>query len=286
MYIQWFPGHMTKALRMIEENMKVIDVVGYLLDARAPFSCFNPAFKKVIGDKPCVFILNKADLADEKVTKEWERYFSKQGLSVVKVVSTQTNTTAVVKTAFSAARKKAIERFASKGVFRATRAMILGVPNSGKSTLINALSGKKNAIVGNKPGVTKGKQWIRLEEGLELLDTPGTLWNKFENQTIAENLLFVGSISDAVVDTVEAACILLDKLKKNYIGLVSNRYGLSEGEARLPSNELLEKIAVKRGCLSRGGVDLLRAANLVCGEFKNGKIGRITLETPKDYNLN
>ena len=182
MYIQWFPGHMTKALRMIEENIKLIDVVGYLLDARAPFSCFNPSFKKLIGDKPCVFILNKTDLADDNATREWEEYFSKQGMSVVKVISTQTNTTAVVKSAFANIRKKTIEKFASKGVFRPTRAMILGVPNCGKSTLINSLSGKKNAIVGDKPGVTKGKQWIRLEEGLELLDTPGTLWNKFENQ--------------------------------------------------------------------------------------------------------
>lgn len=285
MYIQWFPGHMTKALRMIEENLKVIDVVGYVLDARAPFSCFNPAFKKITEGKPCVFILNKADLADEHVTAQWERYFSKQGLSVVKTVSTQTGTTAVVKNAFSDAKKKTVERFAAKGVYRSTRAMILGVPNCGKSTLINALSGKKNAIVGNKPGVTKGKQWIRLEDGLELLDTPGTLWNKFENQAIAENLLFIGSISETVVDSVESACVLLNKLKKNYGEAVMLRYGLDSSDMGLSSGELLEKIAIRRGCLAKGDVDLLRAAKLVYGEFKNGKIGRITLESPIDYGL-
>ncbi len=286
MYIQWFPGHMTKALRMIEENIKLIDVVGYLLDARAPFSCFNPSFKKLIGDKPCVFILNKTDLADDNATREWEEYFSKQGMSVVKVISTQTNTTAVVKSAFANIRKKTIEKFASKGVFRPTRAMILGVPNCGKSTLINSLSGKKNAIVGDKPGVTKGKQWIRLEEGLELLDTPGTLWNKFENQNIAQNLLFVGSINEAVVDTVEASQYLLAKLVERYPHLLIKRFNLQKEDLVFSTEKLLEKIALNRGCLAKGGVDLLRASTIVCDEFKKGKIGKITLETLKDYNLN
>lgn len=285
MYIQWFPGHMTKALRMIEENIKLIDVVGYVLDARAPFSCFNPAFKKIIGDKPCVFILNKTDLADDKITVEWEKYFSNQGMSVVKVVSTQTNTTSVVKSAFANIRKKTIEKFASKGVFRPTRVMILGVPNCGKSTLINSLSGKKNTIVGDKPGVTKGKQWIRLEEGLELLDTPGTLWNKFENQNIAQNLLFVGSISDAVVDMIEASQVLLTRLIDKYSYLLIQRFNLQKEDLILSSDKLLERIALNRGCLAKGGVDLLRAASIVCDEFKKGKIGKITLETLRDYEL-
>ena len=276
---------MTKALRMIEENIKIIDVVGYLLDARAPFSCFNPAFKKVINDKPCVFILNKTDLADDAVTKKWESYFAKQGLSVVKVVSTQMNTTAIVKTAFANVHKKNLERFANKGVYRPTRAMILGVPNCGKSTLINSLSGKRNAIVGDKPGVTKGKQWIRLAENLELLDTPGTLWNKFEDQNIAQNLLFVGSINEAIVDRVESATILLDKLKIRYSNNLKERYKLSEEDVKLPSIDLLNKIGLKRGCMLKGEVDTLRVASLVCDEFKKGKIGKMTLETPEDYNL-
>ena len=276
---------MTKALRMMDENMKLIDVVGYLLDARAPFSCFNPAFKKLIGDKPCVFILNKADLADETITKKWEKYFSSKGLAVVKVVSTQSNTTSIVKSAFDGVHKKNLERFTAKGIYRPTRAMILGVPNSGKSTLINALSGKKNAIVGNKPGVTKGKQWIRLAEGLELMDTPGTLWNKFEDQTIAQNLLFIGTINDAVVDMVEASCILIDKLVKRYPKLLMARYKLTEQDLTLPPYELLQTIGKNRGCLLKGEVDILRVASLVWVEFKSGKIGTITLETPEDYNL-
>ena len=276
---------MTKALRMIEENMKLIDVVGYLLDARAPFSCFNPAFKKVIGAKPCVFILNKTDLADDKTTSKWEKYFSSQGLSVVKVISTQTNTTAIVKSAFAGVHKKNLEKFALKGVYRPTRAMILGVPNCGKSTLINALSGKRNAIVGDKPGVTKGKQWIRLAEGLELLDTPGTLWNKFEDQTIAQNLLFVGSINDAVVDVVEASCVLLDRLIRRYSETLKSRYKLTSQDLILPTMEILNRIGKNRGCLLKGEIDTLRVASLVCDEFKKGKLGKITLETPEDYNL-
>ena len=207
-------------------------------------------------------------------------------MSVVKVISTQTNTTAVVKSAFANIRKKTIEKFASKGVFRPTRAMILGVPNCGKSTLINSLSGKKNAIVGDKPGVTKGKQWIRLEEGLELLDTPGTLWNKFENQNIAQNLLFVGSINEAVVDTVEASQYLLAKLVERYPHLLIKRFNLQKEDLVFSTEKLLEKIALNRGCLAKGGVDLLRASTIVCDEFKKGKIGKITLETLKDYNLN
>lgn len=285
MYIQWFPGHMTKALRMIDENIKLIDVVGYLLDARAPFSCFNPAFKKILNDKPCVFILNKTDLADDKITAKWESYFSKQGMSVVKVVSTQTNTTSIVKTSFAGVRKKNLERFAAKGVYRPTRAIILGVPNCGKSTLINSLSGKKNAIVGDKPGVTKGKQWIRLAEGLELLDTPGTLWNKFEDQTIAQNLLFIGSINESIVDIVEASCILIEKLKIRYPEKLITRYKLLDEDLSMDAIDILKKVGKNRGCMQKGDVDTLRVATLICDEFKKGKMGKITLETPEDYNL-
>jgi len=284
-YIQWFPGHMTKALRMIDENIKLIDVVGYLLDARAPFSCFNPAFKKILNDKPCVFILNKTDLADDKITAKWESYFSKQGMSVVKVVSTQTNTTSIVKTSFAGVHKKNLERFAAKGVYRPTRAIILGVPNCGKSTLINSLSGKKNAIVGDKPGVTKGKQWIRLAEGLELLDTPGTLWNKFEDQTIAQNLLFIGSINESIVDIVEASCILIEKLKIRYPEKLITRYKLLDEDLSMDAIDILKKVGKNRGCMQKGDVDTLRVATLICDEFKKGKMGKITLETPEDYNL-
>ncbi len=283
MYIQWFPGHMTKALRMIEENISLIDVVGYILDARAPYSCFNPAFDKILKNKPCVFILNKADLADPKVTEQWLKYFKSKGETALQLVSTKSGGVATVKEAFGSVRKKNIERWAAKGIYRPTRAIILGVPNCGKSTLINSLSGKKNALVGNKAGVTKGKQWIRLAEGLELLDTPGTLWNKFENQTIAQNLLFVGSISDVVVDAIEAATILLQRLKDAYPDFLFARYKLSPQDADCSPYKLLDKIAINRGCLLKGEPDTLRAANMITDEFKNGKIGRISLEKPSDY---
>ncbi len=283
MYIQWFPGHMTKALRLIEENITNIDVVGYVLDARAPFACFNPAFDKILKDLPCVFVLNKCDLADDTVTAKWISYFKSIGMDAITVSIDKHSSVNLIKSSFAAAPKKSIERLKARGVYRATRAMIVGVPNCGKSTIINTLSGKKSTLVGDKPGVTKGKQWIRLDEGLELLDTPGTLWSKFEDQNIAQNLLFIGSISDAVVDIIEGAQLLLAKLIALYPHLLAKRFKLELEALKNSPAWLLEEIAKKRGCLIKGQPDLTRAAFLTLDEFKKGKIGKITLEIPADY---
>jgi ribosome biogenesis GTPase A len=258
-------------------------VVGYVLDARAPFACFNPAFDTIIKDLPCVFILNKCDLADDTKTAEWISYFKSIGMDALAVSTDKHSSVNLIKTAFANAPKKSLERLKAKGVYRAIRAMIVGVPNCGKSTIINSLSGKKSALVGDKPGITKGKQWIRLTEGLELLDTPGTLWSKFEDQNIAQNLLFVGSISDNIIDKNEAAQLLIAKLAALYPSFLAKRFKLELNTLKNSPTSVLEEIAKKRGCLIKGQPDVLRAAVIVLDEFKKGKIGKITLETPSDY---
>ncbi len=285
MYIQWFPGHMTKALRLIEKNIANIDVIGYVVDARAPFACFNPAFDKILKDLPCVFIINKCDLADDEKTEKWLTYFKSIGKDALEVSKENPHLINFIKASFANTYKKNLERLKARGVYRPTRAMIVGVPNCGKSTIINSLSGKKSTSVGDKPGVTKGKQWIRLEEGLELLDTPGTLWSKFEDQTIATNLLFIGSISDNVVDIIQAAQLLLEKLNVLYPQLLAERFKLDNLTLKNSSVKILVEIAKKRGCLAKGQPDLTRAANLILGEFRKGKIGKITLEMPADYGM-
>lgn len=281
MTIQWFPGHMTKALRMMEENVKIVDAIGYVLDARAPASCFNPSFNKIIGNKPCVFILNKCDLADAAKVEEWCRYFREYGLPFVKVTATASSEASKISSAFAALTVHLREKFSAKGIFKPVRCLIIGVPNCGKSTLINCLSGRKTVITGDKPGVTKGKQWVRLQSGLELLDTPGTLWPKFENEQIASRLCFIGSVKDDVVDLYEVSNLLLAELSAQYPQNLVERYKISlEGKT---VSELFEDIATKRGFLLRGGeIDYERCSKAILDDFRKGKIGKITLDLPKD----
>lgn len=285
MNIQWFPGHMTKAMRMMEENVKIVDAFGYVLDARAPMACFNPSFNKLIGNKPCVFILNKCDLADPVKVDLWCKYLASSGYKYVKVTATASAEATKIVAALASATEEIRNKNKAKGIFKPVRCMILGVPNCGKSTIINCLSGRKAVITGDRPGVTKGKQWVRLQNGLELLDTPGTLWPKFENEAVAKHLCFIGSIKDDVVDICELAYELIAELIGLYPMLFGERFKLSDCQA-YGAAELFEQIAKKRGFLLRGGdIDAERCAKAVVDDFRKGKIGRITLEQPDELLL-
>lgn len=281
MTIQWFPGHMTKALRMMEENAGIVDAIGYVLDARAPASCFNPSFNKIVGNKPCVFILNKCDLADEGKVTEWREYFRSRNIPFVCVTATASAEAGKIASAFADITADLRAKYKAKGIFKPVRCLIIGVPNCGKSTLINCLSGRKTVITGDKPGVTKGKQWVRLQSGLELLDTPGTLWPKFEDERVAARLCFIGSIKDDVTDLYEVSNLLLAELSEQYPQYLSERFKVSvDGKT---TGELFQAIALKRGFLLRGGeIDYERCAKAILDDFRKGKIGRITLDLPKD----
>lgn len=277
MVIQWFPGHMTKALRQMEQNVKLVDLVIYVLDARAPFSCVNPQFAKVIKQKPIIYVLNKSDLADNNETLKWVDYFNTSNTASVMLDSTQTNSTKIIQEKMKLLLKNKLEKYDSKGVVMPLRAMVLGVPNSGKSTLINNLCGKYKAITGNKPGVTKGTQWVKVFGNIELLDTPGTLWPSFENQEIAKNLAYIGSIKDNVLDTAELSLDFIAKMQENYQQEFESRYAV-KFEGKMPV-EVLEDVCVNRKFLIKGGeIDYERGANAILDDFRKGRIGNITLD--------
>lgn len=279
MNIQWFPGHMTKAIRMMEDNVKLVDVVGYVLDARSPLACFNPSFENIIGDRPCLFLLNKCDLADPIKVEEWCAYFRKKGYAHVKLTATASSEASKIVTALQKISAGIYDKLRAKGVFKPVRCLILGVPNCGKSTIINCLSGRKAVITGDKPGVTKGKQWVRLANGLELLDTPGTLWPKFENESVAKHLCYVGSIKDDVVDVQELTCALLEELMDLYPNYLRSRYKAIDSQTN--GLDLLEAVATSRGYVLRGGViDFERTAKAVLDDFRKGKLGQITFDLP------
>lgn len=281
MSIQWFPGHMTKALRMMQDNVKIVDAIGYVLDARAPAACFNPSFEKIVGNKPCVFILNKCDLADNAKVDKWCAYLKQRDNKVVKVTATASAEAGKITSAFEEITLPLREKQRQKGVFKPVRCLILGVPNCGKSTIINCLSGRKTVITGDKPGVTKGKQWVRLKTGLELLDTPGTLWPKFDEEKLAYELCFVGSIKDDVVDLTDVALHLIGQLAQLYPQNLSDRYKIeTQGKT---SQEIFDVIAQKRGFLLRGGeIDVERCSKAVLDDFRKGKMGKITLDLPNE----
>lgn len=281
MSIQWFPGHMTKALRMMQDNVKIVDAIGYVLDSRAPAACFNPSFEKIVGNKPCVFILNKCDLADNAKVDKWCAYLKQRGNKVVKVTATASAEAGKITSAFEEITLPLREKQRQKGVFKPVRCLILGVPNCGKSTIINCLSGRKTVITGDKPGVTKGKQWVRLKTGLELLDTPGTLWPKFDEEKLAYELCFVGSIKDDVVDLTDVALHLIGQLAQLYPQNLSDRYKI-ETQGKTPQ-EIFDVIAQKRGFLLRGGeIDVERCSKAVLDDFRKGKMGKITLDLPNE----
>lgn len=279
MNVQWYPGHMTKAKRQMQEDLKLIDLIIELVDARIPLSSRNPDIDELGKNKARLILLNKSDLADERYNEQWSAYFQKKGFYVVKVNAKSGAGLKSIQGVIQEACKAKIERDRRRGIKnRPIRAMVVGIPNVGKSTFINSYAGKACAKTGNKPGVTKGKQWIRLNKTLELLDTPGILWPKFEDQEVGKRLAFIGSIKDEILNLEELSLELLDYIRTNYPGLLNTRYGIKEEGTPV---SLLEAVADKRKCLIRGQeIDYAKAAGIVMEEFRNGKIGRITLEFP------
>lgn len=285
MEIQWFPGHMTKTKRMMEEDIKLVDLVVEVVDARIPYSSKNPYLDTLWKKRPRIMALNKIDLADPESTQKWKNWYQEQGYGVVELDSLKgrgLNTIAVVAEELC---KEKRERDQRKGLMnRPLRLMITGIPNVGKSTVINQLVGRANvAKTGNKPGVTRGKQWIKMKSNMELLDTPGILWPKFEDQALGMKIAFIGSIKDELLDMDEMAFQLLPYLVRlNPKGLME-RFKITEEDLDCTTVELIETIGAKRGFkISKGEIDYSRTSRMLIDEFRSGKLGRVTLELPED----
>ena len=281
MHFQWYPGHMTKAKRMMQENIKLIDLVIELVDARIPASSRNPDIDELGRNKARLIVLNKADLAQEKYNEALTEYLKDKGYVVVNVNSKKGTGIKSIQGVIQKACKEKIERDRKRGILnRPVRAMVVGIPNVGKSTFINSLAGKACAKTGNKPGVTKGKQWIRLNKNVELLDTPGILWPKFEDQNVGLNLAFIGSMKDEILQIEELACKLLTFLKQYYAGILAEKYEILETE---DAYTCLKAVAKQRHCLLQGNeLDTEKAAGLILDDFRNGRLGKITLEFPSN----
>lgn len=277
MNIQWFPGHMTKAKRQMQEDIKLIDLVIELLDARIPLASRNPEIDQLARDKARMILLNKADLSDSKATSRWKKYFERQGMTVLALDSRSASLRKPMQKAIMDATEKKRARDLRRGIKnRPVRAMIAGIPNVGKSTLINSLAGRAAARTGNKPGVTKGKQWIHLRDNIDLLDTPGILWPKFEDQETGIHLAMIGAISDHVLQVEDLSLKVIHFLREAYPGALSDRYDVDEEKEDV---DILSAIARKRGCLVRGNeIDYRKTADLFLDEFRKGQLGRISIE--------
>lgn len=280
MEFQWYPGHMSKAKRAMQEDLKLINVIIELVDARVPLSSKNPDMDPMANGKSRIILLNKCDLADSSVTARWKKYYEEKGFFVALVNSKNGKGVKQVNEVIQSACKEKIERDRRRGILnRPIRAMIVGIPNVGKSTFINSFAGKSCTKTGNKPGVTKGKQWIRLNKNVELLDTPGILWPKFEDQTVGLRLAFIGSIKDELSNQYELCMLLMQYLGEHYPKAIPDTYQIEPAENEV---ELLERVAKRRGCLKAGGEhDLDKAANYVIDDFRNGRLGCISLEQPE-----
>lgn len=282
MNYQWYPGHMTKAKRMMQENIKLIDLIIELVDARIPMSSRNPDIDELGKGKARIILLNKSDLADARLNQEWENFFKEKGYFVQPLNAKTGAGIKNIQALVQESCKEKIERDRKRGIInRPVRAMVVGIPNVGKSTFINSFAGKACAKTGNKPGVTKGKQWIRLNKNLELLDTPGILWPKFEDQKIGERLALIGSINDEILHVDELAVALIRNLKNSYLDLLEKRYNITIDE---DAYDTLKKIAIARKCLQKGELpDVDRASSMLLEDFRSGKLGRITLERPEEW---
>ncbi|NLL82447.1 MAG: ribosome biogenesis GTPase YlqF [Tissierellia bacterium] len=281
MNINWYPGHMKKTKESIEKNLSLVDVVFELLDARIPYSSQNPIIDSIVQDKPRVVILNKSDLADNNANNLWQNHFTNRGIPSILFDSLSGKGVDRILKIASDVTKKKRESYKDRGVInRPVRAIIIGIPNVGKSTLINTLSGRKGTRTGNKPGITKATQWIKIKGSLELLDTPGILWPKFEEEIVGLNLAFTGAIKDEILDTETLALKLIDVLIDIAPELLKDRYSIELQD--LSPLEVMESIGNRRGCIIKGGeIDYTKTSNIILDEFRKGIIGNITLELPK-----
>lgn len=279
MNYQWYPGHMTKAKRMMQENIKLIDLIIELVDARIPLSSHNPEIDELGKNKSRIVLLNKSDLADPACNRQWMAFFQRQGAHALEINSKSGAGMKSIQGLVQEACREKIERDRKRGIVnRPVRAMVVGIPNVGKSTFINSFAGKACTKTGNKPGVTKGKQWIRLNKNLELLDTPGILWPKFEDQGVGMKLAFIGSMNDEIIIMDELACDLIRVLKDNYPKVLQERYGISLQEKEA---DMLREIAESRKCYIKGeNLDMEKASSILLEDFRSGRLGRITLEQP------
>jgi len=295
--IHWFPGHMTKSLREMQANLPLADVVLYVLDARAPQSCFNPSFDEMVGDKPVVYVLNKADLVPSSAINLWKSKLSKGNKVAVAVNASSSGSTKILLPIIEKIAHEKLERYRAKGVKVALRGMVIGVPNSGKSTLINNFCAKAKTVTGNRPGVTRGKQWVRVNDYFELLDTPGTLYPKLSDQQAALHLAYIGSIKDGVTDIMAISVSLLKHLLNLAPNALKERYNIIPEKLKDPDidgienfsmdaleqksigEQMLECVAVCRGLVQRGGVaDIEKAAVAVLDDFRKGRLGKIILD--------
>jgi len=283
MNIQWYPGHMTKTRRQMEQDIRLVDVVCEIVDARIPLASRNPDIDAICGDKPRMIVLNRIDMADLDLTRRWAAYFRKQGMTVLETDCKNRKGTARFAPAVRELLKEKLQKYAEKGqVGRTLRVMVVGIPNVGKSTFINAVSGRKSAKAENRPGVTRGKQWITVERGLEMLDTPGILWPKFEDPEVGLKLAYTGAVKDNVVDVETLAAHLMGLLGRDYPRALEDRYKIAVPES-FEDHELLELAGRKRGMLISGGeVDTERMSRVLLEEYRNGKLGRFTLEKPEE----
>ena len=286
MIIQWFPGHMTKAFRLMEKEIKLVDAIIYVLDSRAPFSCVNPKFPSLIGDKPIIYVFNKSDLAEKSKLDAWiNGYFKRENTRCIVLDSTASGTGKKVENAIVEVCSGKIEKLKNKGINATLRAMVIGVPNCGKSTLINNLCGKAKTVTGNKPGVTKGKQWVKIASGIELLDMPGTLWPAFDNNRVARHLAYIGSIREEVLDIPELAIDFISDIRRIDKTLLENRYSITIDDAQ-ENLEILESICMSRKYMLKGGdFDYDRCCSAIISDFKQGKFGKLTLEQFSEIKL-
>lgn len=286
MIIQWYPGHMTKAFRLMEKEIKLVDAIIYVLDSRAPFSCVNPKFPSLIGDKPIIYVFNKSDIAEKSKLDAWiNGYFKRENTRCIVLDSTTSGSGKKVESAILDVCKPKIDKFKLKNIRPTIRAMVIGVPNCGKSTLINNLCGKAKTVTGNKPGVTKGKQWVKIASGIELLDMPGTLWPAFDNTHVAKHLAYIGSIREEVLDIPELALDFIGDIRRIDKTILEKRYSISIEDV-MTNLEVIELICESRKYLLKGGdFDYDRCCSAIISEFKQGKLGNITLDDFKDLKL-
>lgn len=282
MNIQWYPGHMTKTRRQIEADLKQVDAVCEIVDARIPMSSRNPDIDAICGNKPRIIVLNRRDLADPNATSRWMNYFRSLGMAAIATDCKSRKGITDFQPAARSVLKEKIERNAARGMNRPVRVMVVGIPNVGKSTLINQISGRKGAKAENRPGVTRGKQWVTVDSGLLLLDTPGILWPKFEDPNVGMKLAYTGAVKEDVIDTEELASNLMELLWKYYPQTVTDRYKV-DMPSDTPGYMLLEEAGRKRGfLLARGEINTERMAKVLLEEYRSGKLGHFTLESPED----